>query len=1355
MKKHFLLIKVCFVLTILNIYHTAGQTLVKFSLNGHTAYHVSSGKINDIPVVFTASYDGKVICHTQTGTHLWTADAGNGFPFDLESADIDGDGSDEALVATSDGAVYAFDDSGSLLWTFKREAPLYQVEVLKNGENITILTGGIERKLYSLDKNNGSVIAQLSVTGVVRLIGFGKILGDGNYQVAVTTTRHSLSGNVKMYILNPSNFTIHSQSDIKYDAKKSQNGRFFSMAVFDINNDGKEELILGHDHTQPDFFTIVFSDGTFETRAVTGPKITTNAYKMNIIHHIKSTTLGDEYLLNHYGHKIILMNLDGSIRSQHDAKYAFTNSCFDPNTNTVFFSSEVSGGDGIYAFKITESNWKTQFSSVSAVGKMITIENNLNALQSQINNFTPPPYQPEVKDFDLWVTDFRYHNASFGSIPNVNVGRHETDWSENYDRSYLLEGWASKKDSRQDYAFTQAQLVSKATQFENTGKPFGVWGGHGSDPFYLQLETMRQIMVAAPNTLMGFDFAELEQTNNAMKYAIDTHIKGLAEHCLTYDKKIYIRAKNIFWTGGMYHNTWQSVLGDPKYKSVIIPGLEETNCRTQSLSLYARMGLRTVGRIGDFGARPVTDNANFVRTFEWCQLQHMSHQLRAGAIARVLGANTFVQSTHTGMELELKPLYEMIGKGILPMVDPENIISIPDVAIGMKLPLNTEYLDAGENGHSITGYSANEPTKVFDRLDCYWGGALVPDYDFTNYAFNQKRRMTDFIAQAPYGNIAVIPASTDITEFPRFTKLLLTDGKFWYDQNGNQKSAQEYKSTVLNELELAAEKLPIRVIGEVSWSAVKLDDVHYRIFLIDPGYTDPDDREVEIHFNGIKCNSATDILRKETLTLNNNKISLTVPMGILRIVDIEASVLTISAGSDKKFLFEPDSVVFNAIIGDPSRILSYNWSQISGYECTLIQPDSASLIVKDLVEGQYTFRLTVLDNESNTFTDEVNLTIICELCRTPVITLSEDRLVQLPQDTILLHASATVARGAISGYNWQKISGSELIMTDNNTSNLTLSNLSAGQYILSCTVSSDSGFASTATITVQVLPAPFTVNKTQTPFIIDGIKDFEWCNEVFELDKLVKGFVNNSASASFAWDDDKFYALINVNDNYLIHDSGLEWWNDDATEIFIDTDNSKDSELDGSDFRYGFRWHWNASSMDIFETYHGSTAGVEWIIREVSGGYWLEVAIPWITLNHFPQLNDKIGIEVRVLNDDDGSVNDAIKAMFGNSGSNIPKPMELGTIILGNACFPVSNNNMKIIQNPKVYPTISSDGRIFIESNDWKINNCFLKDVSGRVVLQKELNTKDELDISHLPPGIYFLNFNYNTYGKSVKIIKL
>ena len=85
----------------------------------------------------------------------------------------------------------------------------------------------------------------------------------------------------------------------------------------------------------------------------------------------------------------------------------------------------------------------------------------------------------------------------------------------------------------------------------------------------------------------------------------------------------------------------------------------------------------------------------------------------------------------------------------------------------------------------------------------------------------------------------------------------------------------------------SATHLPILVSGNIHWSVVRLDSAHVRVTLVDPGYLDPSDRQGEIilqNLRGVRC---LDILSGRPLPLKGDRIHIKVPMGTLRIVDIE------------------------------------------------------------------------------------------------------------------------------------------------------------------------------------------------------------------------------------------------------------------------------------------------------------------------------------------------------------------------------------------------------------------------------------------------------------------------------------
>ncbi|WP_170245270.1 malectin domain-containing carbohydrate-binding protein [Gelidibacter salicanalis] len=96
-----------------------------------------------------------------------------------------------------------------------------------------------------------------------------------------------------------------------------------------------------------------------------------------------------------------------------------------------------------------------------------------------------------------------------------------------------------------------------------------------------------------------------------------------------------------------------------------------------------------------------------------------------------------------------------------------------------------------------------------------------------------------------------------------------------------------------------------------------------------------------------------------------------------------SNVLPIAdAGPDQSVNLPINSVSFNGsgTDADGGFITAYNWSQIVGPNTAILNGDSTStLMVSDLISGNYTFRLTVTDDDNDTAYDDVVLTVFAEV----------------------------------------------------------------------------------------------------------------------------------------------------------------------------------------------------------------------------------------------------------------------------------------------------------------------------------------------------------------------------------------
>ena len=847
----------------------------------------------------SASYDGTVLCHSLSGKPIWENRENRGFPYDLAVGDLDGDGLDEALLASSDGALYAIDGDGKLLWTFRREPPLLQVAVSRGPDGRPIvLTGGMEKKLYALSAG-GEVLSTWESPYAVRHIRSGDILGEGRDIAAVVTSKND-SSRCFLQLFEPAGLKEVWKKPVGLQTKNPTEGSKFyvpwagykvspkSLLVLDIDGDGKEEVVMADAFDTKGEVSAYDAKGekvrTWSTRGLRN-----RAYRMNLLSRIRFPGRETDHILGLFGNQIVIYGLEGKIETILDGTYAHTISAFDPRSRRLFLGSSVSGGDGIYSFDLADANWEAAFRNLKPAGKMERIERNLATFARQIEDFERPEYQRPPRPATVitgrsrdeieerFLDGFDYRNVEFVQF---NL------FTENYDRDILEGEWKTKRETRHKYRDTAEEIIAFAAEREAKKEPFALWAGHGNDPFYLRLSTIEGLLKAAPTTARALVFPEMERTDDAMAYAVRSHLLPVAGLCQEHGvARVVLRNKNIFWNGSCYLDLWRDSLLGGEYRSVFVPSMEETNGRTQDVSLSGRMGLWLTGKFDRISGRAVTDNANFCRFWEWGAQQKQHHLVRSMALRAALGADLFLVNIYQGDERDMAPLYRMLEKGVIAIPNREELLSVSDVCLGMKTP-SPAFLEHGKNGHDISGYAPDRPPLVFDRMDCYWGGAPTAEHDFARYGMGCDRRMLNFLPRNPYGLIASVPADTDLDAFAQFRTMLVTDGEVFYDDAGKKISPAEFRDGALARLEDAAARLPVRVRGDVAWTVARLDSRHVRVTLIDSGYLDPADRDAEVvlqHLDGVSCR---DLLAKQDLPIKDSAVQLTVPAGILRVLDI-------------------------------------------------------------------------------------------------------------------------------------------------------------------------------------------------------------------------------------------------------------------------------------------------------------------------------------------------------------------------------------------------------------------------------------------------------------------------------------
>jgi len=341
----------------------------------------------------------------------------------------------------------------------------------------------------------------------------------------------------------------------------------------------------------------------------------------------------------------------------------------------------------------------------------------------------------------------------------------------------------------------------------------------------------------------------------------------------------------------------REIIFNGRYRSVLLPSVEDSNSRTPELNLAPRIGLWLDGQVDGWACRSSADWFCASRSWEWEYPLTGHPQLRYHVSQALLGTRVFMflngeREPRTGrwtpVGTEGTGLFlHMLGKGIVAPPKREQLRAISPVALVMRQP-SERFAMHGHNGHHPEKWmkdgSDGKPWAM-DRLDTYWAMAPLPSTDVSTYLWGRTRRDASHIpVTSPHGFVCLIPDGKPKTS-DKWTSLWVTDGDHLGKQ-GRLYKLSEARKQISADLAEGAKRFPFRIEGRVFHQIVQQSPDRYVIALIDPNWLAPADCQVELTAQWPGVWQVTDRLTGKALGSLGKSLKLTVPAGTFRLVNV-------------------------------------------------------------------------------------------------------------------------------------------------------------------------------------------------------------------------------------------------------------------------------------------------------------------------------------------------------------------------------------------------------------------------------------------------------------------------------------
>ena len=887
------------------------------------AWHIQPivDKDGERQIVF-ANYDGKVgLKKMADQENLWLYD-GKAFVFDLKVRDIDMDGSVEIAFVTADGSLTVLDSSGNELWSFKSGLPLFTLDIgnVTGDGHLEIACGGIDRYVYLLDYQGNLVGKSDLAERLVHRLSVGDLHGDSYEEVLLIENRTI----AHLMELRECALSTIWRKPLKvpdeYINWENPGGRFyaFSLEIDDLDQDGVNEILLGDTFFNKQAVMVAdaqcnplwISEKVPSFEYINGSQ--TEFYSTAFV---RSSDIFPDYpgkeVISVAGGLLRIWTGEGQLLGTVNAKVGFTD--MELEGNVLYLGSSPNGDDYFYKVLLDE-NWQNTMGNITYQGKIKGIKSNIAKLSDQVAQY--PTTAEDSQTYQLTI-GFRYGNNEEKRLAEFNRLKQWFKKQFPYKNLQIVASqkviestppldengvpWSERRWATDaiNGTYTVEEIVQKARWAEENQVPTLFNIGHSCMPF-VTLETAEKILQAAPNYCVGFITSEDENLERIPRY-FKHYFGPLADLCVKYGyRKCITKNKGLWWMSSPAIKEVHDALFLGERKKVAMSATEDSNSRTPEINLMGRGGLWQAGMLSHNNVSIHGDLFSFNRFHQW------EYPKTGHAYLRLLIAHTTMGMTQVSARTrDIVPqgdsfgfitigeestaiFYHMLGKGLVFSPKPEDILGYSPIGIVVHRPPD-KWLEDAHNGHRPEIWK-DDPVldkAIIPHNGNLWGMTNTPNHALQKVLFNKERQFGHQVPATPYGLVAFVPEYANLDKVSGISDWWHTDGvSIWRD--GQKKySGEEAAEVLLQEFKKAAYQMPFRQSGSAFMQVIRIDGNTFRLYLIDPGWIDPDERAVEVNIQLEGEFEAVNILTKAKYPIEGRRFQAIVPDGLFSIIEVK------------------------------------------------------------------------------------------------------------------------------------------------------------------------------------------------------------------------------------------------------------------------------------------------------------------------------------------------------------------------------------------------------------------------------------------------------------------------------------